>query len=345
MVLETLVTRPKKVVLALQGGAALGAFGWGVLDRLLEDERLEIEGVSGTSSGAVNAAVLAYGLIGNDRDRARKLLRTFWKRISEESEKRRWGRLRSLRLLGSQILQFRRKEVFFEVMSRILLPYHYDPVTMDPLRAVIDETINFDRLRSSNTISLFVNATNIATNKNRVFPRDQVSLDALCASCCLPFLFDAVNIEGVQYWDGGYMGNPTIYPLIDDCTSQDIILVLTSNMESRIAPRNSAEIVHRVSQVSFTSALMREMRAIKFVTELLDNGFVKQEAGLQRVNIHIISPPANDPVFDAANNFSADWSYMNRMQERGRQITDTWLHDSFAKIGHSSTIDLETMFC
>ncbi|MGH1419806.1 MAG: patatin-like phospholipase family protein [Hyphomicrobiaceae bacterium] len=343
--MRTSADHPKKVVLALQGGAALGAFGWGVLDRLLQDDRLNIEGVSGTSSGAVNAALLAYGMIGGDRDQARTLLAKFWARISEESEQRRWGRLRSLRLLGSQILQFRRKEVFFEVMSRILLPYQFDPVTMDPLRAVIDESIDFDRLRSSDTISLFVNATNIATNKNRVFARDEVSLDALCASCCLPFLFDAVTIDAEQYWDGGYMGNPTIYPLINDDSPLDIILVLTSNLESRIEPKTSAEIVNRVSQVSFTSALMREMRAIKFVTELLDNGFVKPEAGLRRVNIHIIAPKANDPEFDSVKNFNADWHYMKRMKENGSQTADAWLQESFSKIGHRSSVDLEAMFC
>ncbi len=342
--MEKPVAKSRRVVLALQGGAALGAFSWGVLDRLLEDQRLEIEGVSGTSSGAVNAAVLTYGMIGNNRDQARELLGTFWKRISEESEKRRWGRLRSLRLLGPKILQIRRGDVFLEVMSRILLPYQYDPVTMDPLRSVVAETINFDLLRSSKTINLFINATNIATNKNRVFPRNEISLDAVCASCCLPFLFEAVDVDGKRYWDGGYMGNPTIYPLIDNCSSRDVILVLTSNVESKMIPHTSAEIVNRVSQVSFTSALMREMRAVNFVTRLIENGFVKPEAGLQKVNIHIIAPPTEDPEFDAAKNFNADWSYMTSMRDRGRQIADTWLNDSFKNLGHRSTVDLEAMF-
>lgn len=342
--MEKPVAKSRRVVLALQGGAALGAFGWGVLDRLLEDRRLEIEGVSGTSSGAVNAAVLAYGLIGNNRDHARELLGAFWKRISNESEKKRWGRLRSLRLLGPKVFQIRRRDVFLEVMSRLLLPYQYDPLTMDPLRSVIAETINFDILRSSKTISLFINATNIATNKNRVFPRNEISLDAVCASCCLPFLFEAVDVDGERYWDGGYMGNPTIYPLIDNCRSRDIILVLTSNIESKTVPHTSAEIVNRVSQVSFTSALMREMRAVNFVTRLIENGFVNPEAGLQKVNIHIIAPPTEDSEFDAAKNFNADWSYMTNMRDRGRQIADTWLNDSFNNLGRRSTVDIEAMF-
>ena len=186
------IPHKKKVVLALQGGAAHGAFVWGVLDRLLEDERLEIEGVSGTSSGAVNAALLASGMIDNDREQARKLLETFWRRLSESFTKRRWNTPTLLRLLRSQLMRVSRKEAFFDVMSRILLPYSINPKTMNPLRSVIKECVDFERLRVEKPIKLFINATNIATNANRVFKGDEISLDAVCASCCLPYLFDAV---------------------------------------------------------------------------------------------------------------------------------------------------------
>jgi NTE family protein len=341
---DTTSFSPKKVLLAMQGGAAFGAFGWGVLDRLLADERLEIEGVSGTSSGAVNAAVLTYGLIGNDRDRARKLLGRFWQRISEASESRRWGRFRSLRLLGPKLLHIHRKEIFLEVMSRILLPYNYNPLTMDPLRAVIDEIIDFERLASSETIKLFVNATNVATGKNRVFSRQEISLDALCASCCLPFLFDAVAVDGQRYWDGGYMGNPTIYPLIYNCSSHDIVLVLTSPVEDKAQPGTAAEILNRVSEVSFTAALVREMRAIGFVTNLIAKELVSPEAGLRKVNVHIIAPSQDDSDFGTAMNFSADWAHIERMQARGRNITEVWLQKNFQDLGRRSTVDLEALF-
>jgi len=336
--------KPKRVLLALQGGAALGAFGWGVIDRLLGDDRLEIEGASGTSSGAVNALLLAYGMIGNDRANARSLLEHFWHRISEESETRRWRTLQSLSLLGMKLLQIRRKEVFLEAMSRLLLPYQYDPVTMDPLRKVLGETIDFDRLQTSQTIKLFINATNISTSKNRVFEREEMSVDAVCASCCLPFLFDAVEIDGEHYWDGGYMGNPTVYPLIYGCSSLDVILVLTSHLESKAVPATSAEIINRVSQVSFSSSLMREMRAIHFVTRLVDKGHVTKDAGWRRMHIHIISPPSYDPEFDAARSFNAERPTMQNMHERGRQITDDWLRDNFNALGHRSTVDLETLY-
>ncbi len=335
---------PKKVLLALQGGAALGAFGWGVLDRLLEDQRLEIEGASGTSSGAVNALLLAYGLIGGEREAARGVLKRFWQRISEESGRRRWGRLSSLPLLSSRMLQIRRKDVFLKVMSRLLLPYQFDPVTMDPLRQVIAETVDFDRLRTSKTIKLFINATNIATSKNRVFVRNEISLDAVCASCCLPFLFEAVEIDGERYWDGAYLGNPTIYPLIYEGNSLDIILLLTSHLQSDIEPKTAADIIKHVNQVSFSSTLMREMRAIRFVNELVENHLVAEEAGLRKVNVHIISPPPNDPAFDASRNFNVDRDDMMEMRDCGRAITDAWLEEHFDAIGQSSTIDLETLF-
>lgn len=338
------VSGSKKVLLAMQGGAAFGAFGWGVLDRLLADERLEIEGVSGTSSGAVNAAVLTYGLIGHDRDRARKLLDHFWQCISAESESRRWGRFRSLRLLGSKLFHIHRKEIFLEVMSRVLLPYNYNPATMEPLRGVIDKIIDFERLAAADTIKLFVNATNVATGRNRVFSREEITLDALCASCCLPFLFDAVSVNGDRYWDGGYMGNPTIYPLIYNCTSHDIILVLTSPLAAKVQPTTAAEILNRVSEVSFTAALVREMRAISFVTGLIANNLVSPDANLRKVNVHIIAPPEGDKDFASAMNFRAERAHIERMQARGHDVTDTWLRENFAHLGTRSTVDLEALF-
>ncbi len=334
----------KKVVLALQGGAAHGAFVWGVLDRLLEDDRLEIEGVSGTSSGAVNAALLASGMIGNDPEQARQQLSKFWQRLSEECNSRRWNSHALLRLLRLQLIRIMRKEAFFDLMSRILLPYNINPANMNPLRGVIDECIDFGGLRSANSIKLFINATNIATNINRVFNRDEISLDAVCASCCLPFLFDAVKIDGERYWDGGYMGNPTIYPLIYECDSTDVILVLTSPLGVREEPVSSADILYRISEVSFKSAFMREMRAIAFVTDLIDKKHVTKSAGLRKINMHVIAPPATGTRFDSNEPFNAQWPYFEQLHNWGRETTQTWLDDSFDMINHKSSFDLASTF-
>lgn len=335
---------PKTVTIALQGGAAHGAFAWGVLDRLLEDERIAIEGVAGTSSGAINAALLAYGLIGNDRAAARALLGHFWRRISEECATRRWSARLLFRLLRSRLRELSRKEAFFDVMTRILLPYDFDPATMDPLRKVVAEVIDFERLRAADTIQLFVNATNIATNTNRIFTRAEISVDAVCASCCLPYLFDAVEIDGEHYWDGGYMGNPTIYPLIYDCRASDVIMVLTAPIGRKALPATSTAILSRINQVSFASAFMREMRAMAFVTRLIDEGLVSPKAGLRKIRTHAIAPPADDPGYRAEERFNGEWWFFERLRDHGRRIADAWLASSFDKLGRESSLDIEASF-
>jgi NTE family protein len=335
---------PKPVTLALQGGAAHGAFVWGVLDRLLEEERLAFEGVSGTSSGAINAVLLAYGLIEGDRAAARALLARFWKRISEASEARRWTANMVLRLARARIRQLARKEGFFDLMSRILLPYEFDAVTMDPLRAVIAEMVDFERLRRERPMSLFINATNISTNENRIFDAEEVSLDAVCASCCLPYLFEAVEVEGERYWDGGYMGNPTIYPLIYHCTTTDIVMVLTTPLGPKPPPEAAADIMTRVSQVSFTSAFMREMRAIAFVTDLIERKLVSPEANLRKIHMHAVAPEADDPSFAVSQRFNADWPFLEDLRDKGRAAAGAWLAEAFPKVGERSSIDVEGLF-
>lgn len=337
-------SKTKPIVLAVQGGAAHGAFVWGVLDRLLEDGRVEIEGVSGTSSGAINAGLLAYGLIGNDRTRARKVIANFWQRISEACEARRWTANMLFRLLRSRIMQITKKDALFDLMSRILLPYDFDPFTMDPLRATIGEAIDFESLRAGPTIKLFVNATNIATNKNRIFDNSNVSLDAICASCCLPYLFDAVTIEGERYWDGGYMGNPTIYPLVYNCEAADVVLVMTTPLGPKPEPQSSAHILTRISQVAFTSAFMREMRAIAFVTDLLEAGHISKAAGLRKIRMHAIAPPADDPGFATEESFNVEWRFVETLFEKGRAAADEWLINAYPKVGKQSSVDVKAEF-
>lgn len=335
---------PKRVVLALQGGAAHGAFVWGALDRLLEDERLVIDGVSGTSSGAINAAILAYGLIDGDREAARALLARFWMRISETSEARRWGGSMLFRLARAKITQLARKDAFLDLMSRILLPYSYDAETMDPLRAVIGETVDFERLRRDGSMPIFINATNISTNENRIFDAREISLDAVCASCCLPYLFEAVEVEGERYWDGGYMGNPTIYPLIYNCATDDVVMVLTTPLGPKAPPQAASDIMTRVSQVSFTSAFMREMRAIAFVTDLIERDLVSPEAGLRKIHMHAVAPDADDPSFDVAQRFNASLPFLEDLRDKGRAAADAWLADAFPRLGVGSSIDVKGLF-
>jgi len=264
--------------------------------------------------------------------------------MSEACEERRWTMRTMLGLLRMQVMQIRRKDAFFDIMSRILLPYQFDAATMDPLRSVVEASIDFERLRSSNAISCFINATSISDNKNRIFTGAELSLDAVCASCCLPYLFDAVEIEGESYWDGGYMGNPTLYPLIYECNTSDIILIMTTPPGPRSNPESSAGILNRISQVSFTSAFMREMRAISFITGLIEKGHIADEAGLRKINIHVIAPPADDQDLQKEHPFNAEWPFMEKLRHQGRNAAASWLSSSFELVNQRSSFDLEGAF-
>jgi NTE family protein len=246
------ISEVKCVNLALQGGSAHGAFTWGVLDRLLEEPLIEVEGISATSAGAMNAAVMAHGLTVAGRKGAREALEEFWDGVARVT-----APLEALQL--------------FEVASRFLSPYELNPFNYNPLRQLI-RFIDFERLRQGSAIKLFVSATNVRTGKIKVFTDKEITADCVLASACLPFVYQAVEIDGEHYWDGGYMGNPALFPLIYSCQSRDILIVHVNPLERPDKPMSAREIMNRVNEISFNSSLMREMRAVAFVTKLIDDG-------------------------------------------------------------------------
>ena len=247
----------KGVNLALQGGSAHGAFTWGVLDRLLEDPRIEVEGVSATSAGAMNAAVIAQGLTTGGRKGAREALEEFWLGVARISAP-----------LGALQL--------FELVSRFLSPYQLNPLNYNPLRQLIQRVIDFERLRQGSASKLFLPATNVRTGKIKVCTDKEITADCGLASACLPYLYQAVEVDGEYYWDGGYMGNPALFPLIYSCLSRDILIVHVNPIERPDRPTSAREIMNRVNEISFNSSLMREMRAVAFVTKLIDDGKLSQ---------------------------------------------------------------------
>ncbi len=332
------------ICLALQGGGSHGAFVWGVLDSLLEDQRLGVEGISGTSSGAINGALVANGLAEEGREGARRRLAAFWHAISEACHRRRRSWFAPQWFWRKGRFDLSSKGVFFDVMARMLLPYDFNPFNMNPLRHAIAETIDFDCLRASDSIKLFVNATNIRTNKNRVFTNGDISVDAICASSCLPFLFHPVEIDGQHYWDGGYMGNPAIYPLMYNCESSDIVLVQTNPVQIKDPPCSAGQILERISAISFTSVLMREMRAIKLISELMEEGHIKRRAGLRPIRMHMIEAADELGELDGTSRFHADRVYLDRLYELGRRTGSAWLEKNFDKIGRAPTLDIEETF-
>ncbi len=311
----------KTINLALQGGGAHGAFTWGVLDRLLEEERIAIEGISATSAGAMNAAVFTYGYALGGRDGAKKALAGFWRRISQAAAQ---GPLQPSwldKMMGNHSLQFSPAFVMADLMTRLFSP-----------------------LRESDCpIKLYLSATNVRTGKVKVFERHEICADRVLASGCLPLMFQAVEIEGEHYWDGGYMGNPAIFPLIYGCESSDVVIVHINPLERPELPRSATEILNRINEISFNSSLMREMRAINFVTKLIDDGRVNGE-GLRRLLVHSIAADEVMVKLGVSSKLNADWDFLVHLHAAGRSYTEAWIAANFDRLGRESTTDIRQQY-
>lgn len=333
----------KRVNLALQGGGAHGAFTWGVLDRLLEDPRIGIESISGTSAGAMNAAVLAYGFAQDGAEGARHALDTFWTKIAEGSEKSLIQRSLWDRMTKNFRVDHLPGYMLLDMMTRMISPYQLNPMNFHPLRDVLDAIIDYDVLRHADSIKLYIAATNVRSGKVRLFTGKELSTDALLASACLPFMFQAVEIDGESYYDGGYMGNPCIFPIIYGCESKDIIIVQINPLCREEVPTSARDIMDRVNEISFNSSLMREMRAIKFVTSLIDSGALSDKQ-YKRMLVHMIEAEEEIKRLGASSKLNADLEFLLHLKEVGRQSTDAWLARNFDRIGVDSTVDLATTF-
>jgi NTE family protein len=334
----------KFINLALQGGGAHGAFAWGVIDRLLEDERIAFDGISAASAGAINATVFAYGLAEGGRQGAKRALAKLWRRIAH------LGSLTPLqpsladRLSGSHSLDASPAFMLFDLVTRLFSPYQLNPLNYNPLRQVLTETVDFGMLRSGHCpVKLFLSATNVRTGKIKVFSNNEIGPDAVLASACLPLMFQAVEIDGEHYWDGGYMGNPAIFPLIYGCDSRDVVIVHINPLEREKLPTTASEIMNRINEISFNSSLMREMRAIAFVTKLIDDGKILDNS-MKRMLIHGIEAADVMTELGALNKLNADWDNLNHLMKVGRERTDAWLKQNFGRLGEESTVDIRAEY-
>ncbi|MBI3454093.1 MAG: patatin-like phospholipase family protein [Rhodospirillales bacterium] len=329
----------KTINLALQGGGAHGAFAWGVLDRLFEDERIAIEGLSATSAGAMNAVVAAHGFTAGGRAGARQALDDFWRAISETAWPGSWwpdfGRLAGYRAAPSHFA--------IGLLARLFSPYQFNPLDINPLRDLIERTVDFAALRAQCPIKLFLCATNVRSGKVKIFGNRELSAAAVLASGCLPHLFQAVEVDGAHYWDGGYMGNPAIFPLIYHCDCRDVVVIHINPIERDELPTTPDEIMNRLNEISFNSSLMREMRAIAFVSKLIDSGDVRDNA-LHRVLIHAIDAEEFMRDLGAASKFDPNWSFLTRLRDIGRERAGEWIERNFARLGVESTIDIRAKY-
>jgi NTE family protein len=330
--------------LALQGGGAHGAFTWGVLDRLLEEEKLSFEGIVATSAGAMNAAVLAYGLAEGGRRGAQKALANFWRRVSHSAAFSPLQPSLLDRMTGSRSLEHSPAFLVFDMVTRLLSPYQFNPFNFNPLRSVLEQSVDLDAIRMSRCpVKVNVCATNVRTGKVKVFSNDELSIDALMASACLPLLFQAVEIDGEAYWDGGYMGNPAIFPLIYSCDTPDVLIVHINPIERPEVPKSAIEILNRINEISFNSSLLREMRAIAFVTQLIDAD-VDMKLDLKRVYVHGISDDETMRMLGVSSKLNADWGALTDLRDRGREKADEWLEANYDQIGERSTVDIRERF-
>jgi NTE family protein len=335
----------RTVSLALQGGGAHGAFTWGVLDRLLEDDRLKVDGISATSAGAMNGAVLVYGMIKGGRAGARELLREFWARIADTGRFSIFQPTPFDKLMGNHNLDQSPAYHWFDMLTRMYSPYQLNPSGINPLREALEELVDFDRLRhAAGSIKLFVNTTNVRTGKIRVFKQKEISADVLLASSCLPHLFHAVEIEGEHYWDGGFMGNPAMFPLIYNCKASDIVLIEINPIVIDELPNNARAILDRMNSISFNATMMREMRAIALVTRLLDQHRLTGRSNLRRINFHMIQAEKEMARFGASSKFNLDNDFLDHLFRLGRRTAEAWLGDNYKLVGVESSIDLQRLF-
>jgi NTE family protein len=324
--------------LALQGGGAHGAFTWGVLDRLLEEPWLKIEGISGTSAGAMNAAVLVDGFTERGAEGAKARLEQFWRSVSDTARFSPFRRGPLDILTGRWTLDNSPMFITLDLMARIFSPYDLNPHGVNPLSEILSACIDFDRLANA-PIKLFVTATSVRTGRGRVFGNSELTPDVLLASACLPAMFQAVEIDGEAYWDGGFAGNPTITPLIQECDSQDTILVQVNPVERPGTPRTAREIVNRVNEVSFNATLLKELRMIAVLRNVTDPGNT-EGARWGDMRMHRI---ASDLMAQLgySSKLNAEWDFLIMLRDEGRRAAEAFLDTHGAVLGVRSTLDLD----
>ena len=328
------------VDLALQGGGSHGAFTWGVLDRLLDESWLQIDGISGTSAGAMNAAVLVDGYEKEGSKGAQAALEQFWRHVSYAARFSPIRRSPMDVLLGRWTLDSSPFFVAFDLAARLFSPYDLNPRGTNPLRDILAECVDFERITRSQ-IRLFVTATNVRTGRGRVFRNNELSPDVLLASACLPTLFQAIEIEGESYWDGGYSGNPTITPLVRECASHDTLLIAVNPVEREGTRRSAREILDRLNEVSFNATLLKELRMIAMLRQVAD--VARGEGALWAgMRIHLLASKAVDQL-GASSKFNAEWDFLSMLREEGRNCAEAFLKLHAKSVGKNSTVDLDVL--
>ncbi len=338
--MEVTAREPVLVDLALQGGGSHGAFTWGVLDRLIEEPWLRIDAISGTSAGAMNAALVADGWTQGGSEGARAALDAYWRRVSRAAAFSPMQRSPLDRLMGRWTLDTSPAYVAMDLMARVISPYDLNPLGFNPLRTILAESIDFGRLANA-PIRLFITATNVRTGRGRIFRNAEITADVLLASACLPTMFQAIEIDGEPYWDGGYSGNPTLTPLVRESDAHDTILVQINPRERLDPPRTAIDILNRLNEISFNSPLMKELRMIALLHEVADPGHGEGARWAGMRTHRIMSDTLAD--FGASSKLNAEWEFVSLLKEEGRKSAEAFLTAHGGEIGKHSTADFDAL--
>ncbi|AZU03904.1 patatin [Glycocaulis alkaliphilus] len=330
-----MAARAGAVSLALQGGGSHGAYTWGVLDALLEDGRITPQAITATSAGAMNAVALAHGWLDGGADGARESLESFWQEVS-----RRGAAFRPMVPGGT----FLKLMPFFDAFSRLTSPYDLNPYNLDPLKDILDAQIDFERLRAQNEIALFVTATCVTTGRAEVFAGERISTDAVLASACLPFIRQAVEIDGEPYWDGGFTGNPALWPVFYADTPGDLLIVHINPLKRPGTPKSADDIMNRVNEITFNASLMAELRAVAFVKRLIEDDLLKdaEKARLRNLHIHAIRADEALKDYSAASKYDTSWRFLTGLRDAGRQAAKEWLENCVTHVGKRSSVDVRS---
>lgn len=330
----------KWINLALQGGGSHGALTWGVLDRILEDERLKIGDISGTSAGAMNAVVLAAGMDSGGRQGARAALARFWGAVSDAARFSPVQRSFADRLLGRWSLDHSPGYLMVEGMQRFFSPYDLNPFGFDPLRRILDAQVDFDRVNRCRQLSVHVTATHVRSGKARIFSRGEVTAEAVMASACLPQSAPAVMIGGEAYWDGGFSGNPALAPLLESQRSHDIVIVQINPIIREQVPRSAREIINRVNEISFNASLLKDLQSIALIRDhWRQHHDEPAERGAAAALIHLIHVGAEVQDLAASSKMNAERAYLDLLFRRGRAWAEGWLEAHWDDLGQRSTFD------
>lgn len=334
--------KKKRINLALQGGGAHGAFTWGVLEKLLEDERIEVEGISATSAGTMNALCYAYGLTTGGPEKAIEVLETFWKQVSDVGQ-----RYNPMQLFPTpQLPQVHNllSQMTYTVLegwTRLFSPYQFNPFDIDPLREILSETIDFEAVRKCQKTQLYISTTHVQTGNLKVFSTPELTLDVAMASACLPFISKSVKIDEQHYWDGGYMGNPALFPFNSQMVSRDVLIVHINPLIREEVPTTAHGIMNRLNEISFNASLLKDIRAISFVQKLLEKEWIKDEYRDELKFFYLHSLRADEVMkrFSVASKFDTRWRFLNHLRKQGRREMRRWLDRHFDDIGERGTVD------